>query len=629
MTKKIKENKISQISDVEHVILRSGIYIGSTEPVHASTFFYNEKSGMFEYKEFDYIPAFCKIINEIIDNSLDEAIRTNFKFGNEIQVTIDDSTVTVKDNGRGVPTDIDPATGISQLELAFTRARAGSNFDDSDRSTIGQNGVGSFCTNCFSKSFIVKSVTKKQKGTLTCTDNVSSTKCRITDNDNGKETGTIVEFVPDLKKFKMKKIDATHINIIYQRLLFLSVSYPEISFKFNKKLIRFKTNKAFLNHFDEHNTFVAGENYLIGVIPNTFDDFISKSFVNGADCINGGNHIDYIHSEVVGRLKEKLERKYPSIKPGDIKNKLTYIITFRDFNNAKFDSQTKEKLANNVNDVKEYLKDVDWDKLATGIYKNEAIMNPIIESFKIKEELKNRQSLNKISKTKGTFKCEKFFPATEENKYIFISEGDSAAGGLISCLSRKQIGFFATKGVPLNAYEASVAKLTENEELTNLIKILNLKLNNEKQELNYENIVIASDQDSDGMHINGLYIGFFMKYCPVIIKQGLLKRFCTPVVVFKDKSGNIKHFFFSIDEYNQFIKKHDVKGLNIHYYKGLGSWEREDLLPLVEKYGLDYFVRTIEYDNTTEKIVDDWLNGKNAEVRRNYLKKNEFSIFGI
>lgn len=456
MTKKIKENKISQISDVEHVILRSGIYIGSTEPVHASTFFYNEKSGMFEYKEFDYIPAFCKIINEIIDNSLDEAIRTNFKYGNEIQVTITEDTVTVKDNGRGVPTDIDPATGISQLELAFTRARAGSNFDDSDRSTIGQNGVGSFCTNCFSKSFIVKSVTKKQKGTLTCTDNVSTTKCRIVDNEKGKETGTIVEFVPDLKKFKMKKIDATHINIIYQRLLFLSVSYPEISFKFNKKNIRFKTNKAFLNHFDEHNTFVAGENYLIGVIPNTFDDFISKSFVNGADCINGGNHIDYIHSEVVGRLKEKLERKYPSIKPGDIKNKLTYIITFRDFNNAKFDSQTKEKLANNVNDVKEYLKEVDWDKLATGIYKNEAIMNPIIESFKIKEELKNRQTLNKISKTKGTFKCEKFFPATEENKYIFISEGD--------CLEENTLIYNTTenKCIPIKDCNVGDMVLTHN-----------------------------------------------------------------------------------------------------------------------------------------------------------------------
>lgn len=210
-----------------------------------------------------------------------------------------------------------------------------------------------------------------------------------------------------------------------------------------------------------------------------------------------------------------------------------------------------------------------------------------------------------------------------------IISHNSAAGGLISCLSRKKIGFFATKGVPLNAYEASVSKLTENEELTNIIKILNLKLNSEKQDLTYDNVVIASDFDADGMHIVGLYIGFFMKYCPSLIKQGLLKRLYTPIMVFKDKKGEIKHFFFSIDEYNKFIKDHDVKGLTLQYYKGLGSWEREDLLPLINKYGLDYFVRTIKYDKNTEKIVDDWMNGKKAEARKDYLRNNEFSIFSI
>ena len=131
------------------------------------------------------------------------------------------------------------------------------------------------------------------------------------------------------------------------------------------------------------------------------------------------------------------------------------------------------------------------------------------------------------------------------------------------------------------------------------------------------------------MHIMGLYIGFFMKYAPVILKEGKFKRFCTPIMVFKDNKGNIKHFFFTIDEYNKFIKNHDVKGLTLHYYKGLGSWEKQDLLPLVEKYGMDYFVRTIQYDKNTEQIVDDWMNGKKAEQRKEYLRNNEFSIFSI
>lgn len=624
----MRENIITQLSSVEHVLKRTGLYLGSIQPVISKTYFYNEKEQKFEYKEFTYIPAFCKIINEIIDNSLDEAIRTKFKKGNQIQVLIDKETIKVSDNGRGVPVEIDPNSKISQLELAFTRARAGSNFDDQGRDTIGQNGVGSFCTNCFSKFFKVISLTGNKKGVLTCKNNLSEKKCKISDFQS-KDTGTIVQFIPDIQRFGLKEIDDNHINLIYQRLLFLSISYPEITFKFNKKTIRFKTNKSFLSTFDDHFALIQNEKYLIGVLPNTYDDFVSKSYVNGADCINGGNHIDYLHSQIITRLKDKLERKYPNIKPGDIKNKLTYIVTFRDFINAQFDSQTKQKLANNVNDVKEFLKDVDWDKLVTSIYKTEQIINPIVQSFKIKEELKNRQALNKMTKTKGTFKCEKFFPATKENKYLFICEGQSAASGLITCLSRQFIGFFATKGVPLNAYDASITKLIQNEQLSNLIKILNLQFKNEKQDLTYQNIVIASDSDMDGGHILGLYIGLFLKYFPSIIKEGKFKRLCTPIIALKDNKEKIKHFFFTFDEYNDYIKNNDISKYNIVYYKGLGSWQKKDLAPLIEQYGMDYFIKPILIDQTSNQIVDDWLNGKKSDQRKKYLKQNEFSIAGI
>ena len=158
---------------------------------------------------------------------------------------------------------------------------------------------------------------------------------------------------------------------------------------------------------------------------------------------------------------------------------------------------------------------------------------------------------------------------------------------------------------------------------------LNLQFKSESQDLTYENIVLANDSDSDGGRIAGLYIGFFMKYFNSIIKDGKLKRLKTPVIALKDKKENIKHFFFTLNEYNEFIKTNDISSLKIHYYKGLGSWEPKDLQPLISKYGLDYFLETFILDNNAVETVDNWLNSKNSDKRKEYLNNNTFSIFKI
>ena len=435
-----------------------------------------------------------------------------------------------------------------------------------------------------------------------------------------------------MSRFEIDKIDDTHKNLVYQRILFLSISYPEITFKFNGKIIRFRNSKNFLSSFNENFAQITNENYIIGIVPNAADDFNSKSLINGADCINGGNHIDYIHSELIGRIKAKLEKKYPNIKPGDIKNKLTYIVTIRDFKSPLFDSQTKEKFTSNISEIKEYFKDVDWDKLTNQVVKTPELIDPIIETFKIREELKSRQALNKLNKgtTKG-FKCEKFLPATKTQKWFLICEGLSASSGLSACLGRADIGYFASRGKPLNAYDASFSDLLKNEELSNIIKILNLDVTNKKeQNLTYENIVLASDSDLDGYAIAGLYIGFFMKYAPSIIEDGKLKKLRTPIMAFVDKNDQVKKFFFTFDEYNKFISSNSQPaGTRLHYYKGLGSWEPATLKPLIAKYGLEYFLEDLQIDKMTENVIDDWLNGKKADKRKEYLRDHEFSIFNI
>lgn len=206
---------------------------------------------------------------------------------------------------------------------------------------------------------------------------------------------------------------------------------------------------------------------------------------------------------------------------------------------------------------------------------------------------------------------------------------NSAQSGLSEGFGRKEIGYFSTRGVPLNAYEALPGKIAENEELTNIIKCLNLKLGAKEQNTTYDNILLASDQDFDGFKISSLYIAFFSKWCPSLIKEGKLKKLVTPIICMKDSSGNIVEMFFTIDEYNQWLSKNEKTKLKTCYYKGLGSWKAVELRSLIKKFGIDKFVQTLEYDENSIKLIDDWIGKKNAEIRKEYLRNNEFSIFGI
>lgn len=629
----MKENKIEQLTDIQHVILRPQIYIGSVVPTKVSTFILDKTSEKFEYKEIEYVPGFLKIIYEVLDNAVDEAIRTKYKFADQIDVTIDKSMVVVSDNGRGIPLTNMKDSDKSQLEVALTSLRAGSNFNDEEgRVLLGMNGVGASLTNIFSKEFTAEVYDGERHGLLICKNNLSEKSCEIKEKKS-KKTGTTITFVPDLKRFGLKKIDDVHINLVHQRMMFLSFTYPEIKFKFNGEVVKFKNTKNFMNCFAEHFVAAQDENlpckFLIGVIPNEYDEFTNKSYINGADCVLGGNHLDVIHSELVGRIKEKLSKKYPNIKIGDIKNRLSYIINFREFLNPMFNSQTKESFSSSAAEIKAFLKNVDWDVFAQKICKCEEIINPIIESFKIKEELQNKKLLDKIGKTTPKFKCKKFMPATEEMKYFAIVEGDSAAAGISDGFGRKQVGYFATRGVPLNTYEVAPSRIADNEEISNIIKCLNLKLGAKEQNMTYENVLLASDQDCDGSHITELYIGFFSKYCPSIIKEGHLKKLMTPIICMKDNKGEIKEMFFTFDEYNEWLNKHKDTRFKTHYYKGLGSWKAKELKELVAKHGIDKFIQTLEYDEQSIGIIDDWLNRKKADIRKDYLRKNEFSIFSI
>ena len=594
---------IRKLSDREHIISRPSMYIGAVDLTKVNEYIFEDSSIV--YKEVQYVPGLIKIINEIIDNSVDVAIKTNFKSSNEISIKMSDNEVQVQDNGTGIPVKKNP-DGHYLPELCWTNARAGSNFDDDkNRTQIGMNGVGSYATACFSKKFVGHTDDGINSYTITIKNNAESFTEKI---ESTKEQGTIVKFQPDLEKFGLSSIDETHQNIIRQRLINLSMSFPEITFKFNGKKINVNSFKKYISLFNDASEIYETEDYRFAILPSSDDDFRQFSYVNGLKIPDGGTHIEIITTNVVNRLRDKLVKKYKSIKPGDIKNKLMVIAFLKNVKNTKFNSQSKEKITNGTAEINEYFGEIPFDSIVNKIFKNSAIIEPITEVYRIKEEFKKRQELKELNKTVKKIKSDKYLPSIGTKKYLLLVEGESALGGLSPVLGRKECGYYTLKGKPLNAYSAPQKKFTENKELSELYKII--------QNENYEYVIYATDQDLDGFHIRGLLTGFFIKYLPEL--KGKIGMLNTPVIGIK-KNNKLVKWFYSLND--------DVKlqsGEVSKYYKGLGSHKMDDLKHIIKTDGLENMIERFEFDN--DEIIDDWLSDEKSDKRKEYIMANNFSI---
>lgn len=488
------------LSDREHVLCRPGMYLGAVSLTAKEQWIYNKETGKFQYATVNIVPALLKCASELIDNSIDVAIDTNFKFATKIKVKVDATSIEVEDDGIGIPC-VPPENGTSKDPehtcacLAWTKLKSGTSFDD-NRVKIGTNGVGSSCVNVFSKRFTGYSDDGKRKQKIDCKDNMSKINASAVTASSGK-SGVTVYCEPDLARFGMKEIDQTHIDLIYQRLVNLSICYPKIKFIFNGERINVN-EKKFAQMFSENAIIDSIDNTTVCVFPNEYDEFRFYACVNGIDTVRGGIHVDNITMEIANRVRDKLVKKYKSIRPGDIKNKLGIAIVLTNFMNPQFDSQTKESLANSNADILKHLDNkFDFDKLAKLVLKSEAIIDPIIETFKIKEELKAHQELKKVKKVK--IRSEKYMTPKDGTgtKYLALCEGASAMSGISSCLGNDGIGYYAMRGLPLNAYDSSMQKIVANQELKDIINVLGLDIakSHEKKTIDFDKVLIATDND--------------------------------------------------------------------------------------------------------------------------------------
>ena len=603
--------EIKQLSQIEHVLHRPSMYIGSVVKEKQEGFFLTEKD-TFEVQEKEYVPGLIKIFNEWIDNSVDEYVRTNGEYANKISIKMTNTTFECRDNGRGIPnTEMNTLNNEKKYQavVAFTEMLSGSNYENNDSSTIGTNGLGSKAGSIFAKKSIIVNDDGIKCIKIETKNNLSEV---IVKEQVSKSKGIHVKVFPDLEYFGLQEIDEVHQEIIKERLLHLSISYPGITFKFNNKSLKLNTKKYF-DMFNVQNTLQLNDNVVIGVGHSDSDTFEHFSLVNGLVTKNGGSHINYITQSIVTPMRDKLVKKFKTIKPGDIRNKLRIIVIFRNFKNARYTSQTKEEITNSLTEISSHLNDTDKiQKFVNKLMKDPDVMLPITELFLLKEQAKANAELKKLSKKKK-IKSEKYLPATKRKKVLFLCEGASAVGGLMPSLGREMYGYFELRGVPLNAYDSNHQKFSKNKELSELYQVI--------QNEDYEYICTATDADADGSHIKGLLIGFFKKYLPELLEKQKFGELQTPVQIITKNKKTVR--------WNYIIgKKIDLKKGEVgKWMKGLGSWNAKDLKYVAQTDGIENMINLFSIDDNT--MIDDWLNSKKADIRKEYISKNEFSIEGV
>ena len=550
----------------ESILNRPHNLAGSIQSIPQERF--NISQDKVEFKISNIVPALLKLFQEALDNPIDVAIKSNFKFANKIDIQVNNKSIQVKDNGYGISSEKDH-NGEYPLYKAMCKYNTSSNYREANDGQKGVNGIG--IKLCTTLSTLFQAISS---------DGIKEVQIEAYDNNlnhnikakNSVSKGTSIYFEPDFKIFEVNEINQEHIIRMYEYVLIQSLTYPQIEFKFNGKKVNY-TPKKFLELFNLKSHLIQEEDFYFAIMPNCMDDFKQISFVNGLETKRGGSHIEYIIQGISYALRDKLVKKYKTIKPADIRHRLQIVLIAKNFKGLKWDGQTKESVTNTEREIKEYFN-LDFEKIASQLMKITEIIDPITEVYKLKEELKKRQELKSLDKTVKKIKSDKYIPSIGNKKYLMLIEGESAISGLMPALGRSNIGYYILKGKPLNSYDSDQAKFTQNKELSELYKIV-------KNE-GYEYMIIASDQDLDGIHIRGLLVGFVERYLPEYKnKFGVLN---TPVICVK-KNNIVQRWYYSLQD-EIILKAGEVS----KYYKGLGSHNEKDLKSIIETEGLENMI---------------------------------------
>ena len=580
-----------------------------------------ERFVMGEYRTVRYVPALSKMIDEIIDNSIDEAIRTNFKHATKINVSVDGDKITVTDNGRGIPQEevTDPNTGETILRpvAAWTRVNAGTSFDDDGRVSIGANGVGSSCTNFLSTRFEGRTWQKGQMVEVLCDDGGLETTVN-TKKKTGN--GTEVSFIPD---FSLMEVDSVSeldtITLIEHRLNSLQMAMPEITFSFNGKKVEASNLKKYSSMFvksDKETVVTSQTDNLAFFFAASEDGFRTDSFINGVNTRQGGSYVNFIVDSVVDELTGMIKRKHKiEVVKATIKGGLTFVMFARNFVDPRYDSQTKERLTSPAGSVKTHYEGAngpDFKYLARKIMAAEDIIGPIIEAQLAKKLAAEKRAATLEQKKLKKVKVAKHIAASSPNATLILCEGDSAASSALETRDPKKVGVYPLRGVVKNVWNLTPSQVLTNKELSELVAILGLDINKpaSHMEMNYAKVAIMCDADKDGYHIATLLVAFFYKFWPNLVRDGKLSIVRSPIMI-SSKGKDVK-WFYTYSEANEFKKKDN--GYKNRYIKGLGSLQKDEYSKIINDPVLD--VITVRED---EKHLFDMMFSDDTNLRKEFM----------
>lgn len=629
-------SQYKKITDIEHVLLRPGMYIGAgLEPENIENYICNDDKII--QKNIEYSQGLYKIFDEIIVNTYDHCVRTRTLDKKEkvsiIKVSIDkqEKSISVMNNGFPIDTRKHPEYNEYIPEIIFGNLRTSENYSDNDRITGGLNGLGSKLTNIYSKKFIVEIGNTKTKEYYLqiFEDNLSKIGKPKISKYSKKLDYLNIKFFPDLERFKTFEFSDDLINLFKKRTMDLLVCTRwlnnKISIFFNDELLEIPKIIDYLKMYDlktELLCFSPNENW--DIVVGLSDDFKQISFVNGIYTKNGGNHVNYILNQIIDKITETLQKKNKDIpiKKQFIKNNLFLFIRCN-IKNSDFSNQIKDELTKPT--PSHFGSEAILTKQFIEKIGNLGLYEKVLElaEFKNKSKLKKNDGKKKKKLYLPKYNSAEYSGTIKSNECtLILTEGDSAATMIISGLSqeqRKYFGIFPLKGKLLNVSEISTKKLIENEEINNLKKILGLEQGKEyinTNSLRYGKIMVATDSDVDGYHIKGLLFNVFNILWPSLFKfDNFLNSFLTPIV--KVTKGNEIKSFYTLNDYNNWKNNNNTKNYKIKYYKGLGTSTKEEAKEYFKN--LDKNLIKYKYSKNSTQLFDLAFNKKRADDRKKWL----------